>query len=520
MAGVLAALTATVTSLVLVGRASTPPPPPIAYRAAVITASLPFPSDPLVDPTDPGVAAITPLLYRPLLTLGATAYPVPDLASAVSESTDGLRYTLPIRPGLRWSDGRPITAADAEATIAWVESAGFPDPAFAAAWKGVSSAVAGNDLLLTLESPRAALPANLTQLPILPLGGLSPGAVARLAAHPTSPLPTSGPYVVAGRRGPDLILAANPHAEPAPHLSRIALNPVTSFGAAAAAFAGGQVSAVLATTEAQAAQLLRHRGAVARDLLTFSFVDLLFNERTPGLGDSAVRRAIADAVDRAGIVSGAVGGLGVPQVGPIPAGVLWLGAPPSPPAASLADARTVLSAAGWEPGTAGALTKGAVSLSFTLSVADAAPLPAVAQALAGQLAPLGISVHVVQMPARGFLHQVLEPGSFQLALAAWNAGPDPDVSQFWASTATPPHGYNVSRGPVDSFLDQDLAMLATVSGKQQRAAAVRQVTLALAQDLPAVFLYTPEESLVVDGPLSDVSVPAVGDPFSGAASWR
>ena len=41
------------------------------------------------------------------------------------------------------------------------------------------------------------------------------------------------------------------------------------------------------------------------------------------------------------------------------------------------------------------------------------------------------------------------------------------------------------------------------------------------QDLPAVFLYAPSEGLVVDSAkLSEVVVPAAGDPFADAALWQ
>jgi hypothetical protein len=41
------------------------------------------------------------------------------------------------------------------------------------------------------------------------------------------------------------------------------------------------------------------------------------------------------------------------------------------------------------------------------------------------------------------------------------------------------------------------------------------------QDAPAVFLYAPAQSLVVDSrSLSKVVVPTAGDPFSQAAVWE
>jgi ABC-type transport system substrate-binding protein len=126
--------------------------PSADYRAAVLTDHLPLSLNPLIDSEDPAVAAVTPLLYRSLLRLDATAYPTPDLASQLTISPSGLTYTLPLRPDLHWSDGSPITAQDALATIRWVQSAAFPDAAVASAWTGVTAGISGQALVLTLAS--------------------------------------------------------------------------------------------------------------------------------------------------------------------------------------------------------------------------------------------------------------------------------------------------------------------------------------------------------------------------------
>jgi peptide/nickel transport system substrate-binding protein len=496
-------------------------PPAPDYRAALLTDHLPLSLNPLIDSEDPAVAAITPLLYRGLLTLDQTAYPAPDLASQLSITPDGLTYTLPLRPGLRWSNGRPITAQDALATIQWVQSTAFPDAAYASTWSGVDASTSGGALVLTLTTPRASLAESLAELPILPLGAMSPAQLAGLAGRSSSALPTSGPYQVVGEKSGVITLIANPHAAPPPRLTRIQIEAMTTFTTAATAFAAGSVQAVLATTPAQQAQLLRRHGAVASDVLTFGFVDLLFNEIVPGLDDPVVRGAVADTIDRAALVDGPLGGLGTAQYGPIPAGILWLQGEEPAFTPDPAAAETGLDAGGWLGVPGGARAQGGVALRFTLSVPDAAPLPAVAQMVADQLDAVGISVTVSVSPSATFLDDVLIPGNFQMAIASWDAGPDPDLTGFWSSSSTPPNGYNVSGGTADPFLDQDLATLATLTNQTASMAAATRVVGEMNQDLPAVFLYAPAEDLVVDSAsLSHVVVPQAGDPFADAATWQ
>ncbi len=494
--------------------------PTADYRVALVTDRLPLSLDPLVDATDPAVAAMSPLLYRSLLHLNATASPVPDLAAALTTSLDGLTYRLTLRSGLHWSDGTALTLQDALATIGWVQSRGFPDTSLASAWNGVDATASGATLTLSLATPRASFPVTLSQLPILPLGTLTHAAIARLASEAGTALATSGPYEVAGTNVGGITLVSNPYADPRPQLDRVEVVPMGTFAAAAAAFAARSVDAVLATTPAERAQLLHRSGSVADDVTTFGFVDLIFNERVQGLSDPVVRSAVNEAIDRSQIVSGPLEGLGVPQYGPIPAGVLWLAKATASALPNAQAAGAALTADGWVSGPDGDRGRNGVALSFSLSVPDVAPLPQVATGVASQLDALGIATTVAVVPSGQFLSGVLLAEAFQLAIASWDNGADPDVSSYWLSTATPPTGFNVSGGPIDAFLDQDLTALATAGSLSQRTAAAARVANDLATDVPAVFLYAPQESLVVSRTLSKAVVTEVGDPFGDAASWK
>jgi len=56
-------------------------------------------------------------LFDPLITFDAAGTAVPVAARSWSVSADGLTYTFRLRPGMQWSDGHPVTAADYE--YAW-----------------------------------------------------------------------------------------------------------------------------------------------------------------------------------------------------------------------------------------------------------------------------------------------------------------------------------------------------------------------------------------------------------------
>ena len=91
---------------------------------------------------------------------------VPGLAEKWDISKDGLTYTFHLRPGLKYSDGSPVSGAD----VAWnLEQ--FADPeaniALAGVAAGMESAKATNDttVVVKLEHPVAAFLYNLAIFP-------------------------------------------------------------------------------------------------------------------------------------------------------------------------------------------------------------------------------------------------------------------------------------------------------------------------------------------------------------------
>ncbi len=494
------------------------------FREGLVVAKAPLPLDPLSGSTDPAAHDVGHILYRSLLRLDAQASPTGDLAASWGVSGDGLSYRFALRTGMRWSDGAALTVKDVEATVAMAQSPGFPDAGIAAAWKGatVAADTATSTVTVTLAQPRAAFVAAAVQLPILPAASLAKLTAASLVSSAARPLPSSGAFAVASADSTHVRLVPNRYAKPQPGLQAVDLRLMKTFEAAAQAMAAGQVDGLLANTPAQRTVLSRLPGVHVHDLTTFRFVDLLFNQRRPGLDDPAVRRAIATAVDRKQLIASALSGDGEPQAGAVPVGISWIG-PDQPEQPTPALSARALDAAGWVLGSDGVRHNGDRRLAYTVSVPDAAPLPTVAAALAKQLQAIGVALSVNVVAPQQFQPDVLMPQSFDMVVADWDNGPDPDVSSFWRSNATPPHGFNVSGAATDPFLDRALDSLATTNDVRLRRVAAAQVDARLAEDTPAVFLYAPEVSFAVTDAFSGVSLPPVGSSasrYDGIAAWR
>jgi len=493
------------------------------FTEGVVVSERPMSLNPLVGQSDPAVVDVGHLLYRSLLRLDASGYPQGDLAASYRAGGDGLSYTLTLAPGLTWSNGRPITAADVVATDAFALSREATDPTLSAALRGIGVTGSGTTVTFKLPAPRASFAATLTELPILPLGGMSQAALLADAAHPSAPMPTSGPYEVGSADARAILLQPNPHAAAHPRIRSYELRLFIKFSDAAGAFAQGSVNALLATTPTELAQLLAVKGSRAETMTTPDFVDLLFNERIGALADPVVRQAIGAAIDRPAVVAGALDGRsGVVETGPFSRGLPWVGSPASETGSPAVAAATLLRD-GWVLGPDGTLQKGGVTLALTLKVPGIDPLPTVAKEVATELGAIGIRVTVQAVAPQSFLQGSLDSGDFQLAIDTWSPGPDPDVSAFWRSNAVPPRGYNVSGGPVDPFLDSALDMLAESPNRTLRSAAAAHVAMLIAQDAPATFLYTPQVSIVFRAPTPVAPMPLIGDEsarYDYVASWQ
>jgi peptide/nickel transport system substrate-binding protein len=388
----------------------------------------------------------------------------------------------------------------------------------------VTLALDHSTIVFTLPAPRASFLSTLTQLPILPLANTTAAHAATLASHAAAPMATSGAYVVTASTPSLISLAPNPYAQQQPVMKSVQLLLFSSFEDAAAAFAAGRTDAVLTVTPAQRARLLRTSGAHAYDIATFRFVDLLFNERVPQLADPLVRQALAAAVTRKALLADPLqqaGGL--LQVDAVTEGLPWVATREPQEQASPATANAMLDSAGWTVGPAGPRVKNGQALAFTLTVPDADPLPLVAKAIAQQMSGIGVTINVQVVPALTFVDKNLVPHTFELALADWDEGPDPDVSSFWHSSALPPQGYNVSGGQADLFLDRALDNVATTYDARARIAAAKDVDRLLTADGPGLLLYTPEVSYVVRVPMRGAGPGRYGGSaarFDVMATWQ
>ncbi len=129
--------------------------------------------------TDTQSRDLSALMFRGLLQMDAyTGGLLPDLADSWKVDPDGVTYTARLRKGLRWSDGKPITADDVVFTWNTLVAGGYGNSSLrdTTTIEGKSPAVtAVDDLTVKFVTPRPFAPfERLIGLPVAPKHVIEP----------------------------------------------------------------------------------------------------------------------------------------------------------------------------------------------------------------------------------------------------------------------------------------------------------------------------------------------------------
>lgn len=357
--------------------------------------------------------ALAGLVYEGLFELDEHFSPQPLLCDGCSVREDGLVWTFTLRPGVTFSDGTPLTAAHAAASL----NAARRSELYASRLAPVTAVKAVDEITLTvtLSTPVALLPA-LLDIPIV------------LSGSENAPLGT-GPYSYE-TTGDGLALVRNARWWQTRELpvETIPLRAVSSAADQVAAFDTGLTSAVL--SDPTSTNALGYSGSYETwTAPTASMLYLGFRCSGGLCADPVLRRAIGLALDRDTLSASLLSGYADPAVLPV--------SPHSPfcdaeLASSLAyssgRAAQLLAEEGYILSEDGTLLKWRKPVSLTLLVnSENAFRTAAAQAIADSLAALGITVTVKALPWSEFV-AALQRGEFDLYLAQTKLTADFDLS--------------------------------------------------------------------------------------------
>lgn len=474
---------------------------------------------------------IDSLVYQGLTRIDANQSAVPLLASKISLSDDRLTYTLRLRQDARWADGAPFTTDDVLFTYHLIQDPTFTDPG-SQYWKQVKVELAGiNEVRFVLKAPDASFPAALRQ-PIIPQHVFAGDSLGDIAGDPHSLDHAfgTGPFMVtsisANRKV--ITLRRNPYARPQPNLDQFVFHSYPTLGDAVDAVTRGEADAVGGVQPPQLGPLATRPSLTVHDVRTFSFGAALFNlspELAVYFQPPAVRTALVQAIDRRQVVGAVLSGRADAAPGPVPP-TDWAydreaaGKYPYDPNA----ARQALDAAQWVLPPGGSVRqRDGHDFSVSLVTADAYPYRQVAESVSRQLAKVGVQVTVDAVSASVLVSRYLVGKHFQMALLAFDNGPDPDQFSLWhSSPSTDPLNFASALTPKQALIDKDLEDGRAAADRKTRKAAYADFQDLMSDAAPAIFLYEPHYEYVVASRVRGVHTDPVIEPsdrFRYVADW-
>ena len=266
-------------------------------------------------------------IYPQLTQYNANLRIVPDFATSWTESANGLTWTFHTRPNAKWSDGKPLTAADAAWTIN-MEKKFVNGPTATAA--GVLAHLTGaqatspTTLVIHYSHPVANVLAQFQGESILPEHiwkkyATGNGAALKTFGNP-APIVSGGPFVLTKYTPNQIALfSRNPNWwGPKPHIQGFGLQFFQNDDAMVSALERGQVDYIGEYTPPTSVAALRQHGMVVDTRPSLSMKDFIINTNPHKtvhreLLNPLVREAMEYATDRAQIVR--VAWLGFAQPG-------------------------------------------------------------------------------------------------------------------------------------------------------------------------------------------------------------
>lgn len=450
---------------------------------------------------------VTTFMFDTLAYPDVTGQPKPWLAQSWQESPDGKTWTFQLHPDAKWQDGVPLTAAD----VAFSFNYELHGPGAAAgAVQGLSyvqdvSAQGAHTVVVTLKAPEASFLSDIAGafgVAIVPM---------HIWASVTDPAHYRGPKALIGSgayrlRSFDLTTATYDFVANEsfylgrPYVREIRIIPT---GNPLLALQRGQVDAASPpNTSPVAASQLAALGKQFK-LLTApgEFNEALFFNLSAGFpyDQTAFRQAVAYALDRPDMLKRLAGGKGVPGS----AGGLGPDNPyldtslpnyPHDPA----RAEALLDRVGLRAPSGGGLRTNPDGSAFTIPLLSSATDSQVAQLVQQYLRAVGLNVQISSVD-QSTSDAADAKGSYKMAVVHFGGlGSDPSLlTQRFASTFK---GKSFTRvtGYQNPTFDQLAARQATTVNMAQRKKLVDQMQSILANDIPELPLYIPQQLTFVN----------------------
>jgi peptide/nickel transport system substrate-binding protein len=450
-------------------------------------------------------------IYPQLTQYNANLSIVPAFATGWTESSNGLTWTFHTRSNAKWSDGKPLTAADAAWTINMeLKYVNGPTATAAGALAHVTGAQATSPTTLVVHysRPVANVLAQFQGESILPEHvwkkyATGNGAALKTFANP-APIVSGGPFVLTKYTPNQIALfSRNPHWwGPKPHIQGFGLQFFQNDDAMVSALERGQVDYIGEYTPPTSVAALRQHGLVVDTRPSLSMKDFIINTNPHKtvhreLLNPLVREALEYATDRSQIVK--VAWLGFAQPGSTIVAAsdgLWHDPLIKPVPFDLAKANQLLDQAGYKMGPNGVRIAGGHPMSYNVIFPpdERGAGDRTFAILQADFRKIGIAIQQQNLDDAAATAAITAPNNkyltFDMAMWDWVPPVDPD---FMLSVVTcGQYGGWSDSGFCDPAYDSMYAQQSTLTSVSQRRALIWHMQQVIYNARPYLILDYPD----------------------------
>jgi peptide/nickel transport system substrate-binding protein len=390
----------------------------------------------------------------------AREVPTPENGGVVLRPDGGMDVTWRLRPGIRWHDGAPFTAADVQFTVAAINSPAW-NPESTDGFDRITSVDTPDSLTAVVHYREVYAPYALQFIRgALPRHVLAGRDIERATDYNRNPLGTGPYHVVEWKTGEYILLERVPdywRGTAYPKIRRILFRFIPNTTTRMNQLRSGEAHVAALVPWDQVRELQGAPGLVIHRMMGNSYEHITLNERrVAAFRDVRVRQALTHAIDRELITRTILEGLAPVVHGPIqPLSWAFSDSVAHYPYDTVA-ANRLLDAAGWKDTNGdGIRDRAGAPLAFTLMTqAGFAIRESVAQTVQRQLHDVGVDVKI-QLVDGTAISSLWFEGKFDAMLHWWHMPADPELTTFFASDRSPPRGRNidfVADAALDSLL--------------------------------------------------------------------
>jgi len=475
--------------------------------------------DPIGSPSvDAASERVRTLMFNSLVKKDEKFDYVPELASNIQRSADGLSFTFTLRDGVTFHDGRQFTSADAKYTLDTVLASTFAKAAsfFEGAGptrKAYVKSIEAPDphtLVIRLNNPWTGLLPNLVPIAIIPSGSYE--------SQKSHPLGT-GPFKFKSYDSSQQVVemeANTNYWDGSIAIPVLRARVISDANAMQAELRAGRVDIAPLPTSLSPDAIKGLSSDPNLNVMQFpgSNLNLLtFNTSSPPLNNVKVRQAIAYSIDRESMIRDLVLGQGQIAHSILPE-ASWAYTPGQIYHYDPAMAKKLLDDAGFrDPDGDGPQTRWANPLLFRISGSSAAARQ-YAGVIQNYLKNVGIPVSIETSEFTTMLDQ-LRYGQFQMTYGQWVGGnQDPIFYRDLFATSEIPTQTRAARNRSrysNPELDQVLAEAANTYDHEKAAPLYAKAQEIISRDVPVFPLWYQANIVIAKKTVGNIHVNASGD---------